>query len=252
MIDIRKDVLSYDHPPITEAVIQIRVKNDIDQKTLEKIANKLKRNYYPNLKQTDKIDVNVMQNQSDTSAEINRKFEDYRLSSDDQADIVILQSNSLIISRLAPYPGWDVFHERFSLVWKIWKRIVKKQDIDRVGVRYINRIDIPTNESDKINIHDFLNFYPNDCIFTDIPMTDYFIQINKKTSNPLWSTTIISTQQPSPLIKTISLLLDIDISRTQEMPLNDEGLLLMLMEAREIKNQIFKQCVTYKTEELFN
>lgn len=243
---------NYSRPPITEAVIQIRTTNPIALEKLKKIANKLKRNHYPNLNQRNNLNVNVKQDKNDLNAEIGQEFGDYHLASDDQADIVILHQNSILISRLAPYLGWESFYERFISVWKIWKEIVKSQEISRIGIRYINRIDIPIGESSKIDIEEYLNFYPKECLFTEIPMEDYFIQITKKTPNPLWSTAIISTQHPPILIGTISLLLDIDVFRTQETPLNDTDLLSLLTEARNIKNEIFGMCITRKTEELFN
>lgn len=242
--------MNYSRPPITEAVVQFRVNNQIDLNVLKKIADKLKRKGYPNQKPISKNDINFVQNASDLDVTV-RHSPGYHMSSDDEADIVILEPDSLLISRLAPYPGWDSFYERVKSVWKLWKSADKTQNISRVGIRYINRIDIPINESEVINIEDYLNFYPKDCTFIDVPMSNYLIQITKKTSNPLWSTIITSTQHQPVLTATLSLLLDIDVSRTEEIPLNDAGLLSMLAEARDIKNEIFSQCITQKTEELF-
>lgn len=249
-----KRILDYACPPITEAIIEIRLDNTIDQKNLRKIANRLKKNHYPNLQQVDNIDLNIEQNPEGVGVKINPQpqLTNYRLTSDDQADIVVISPKSLAIGRLAPYLGWDSFYDRVNSVLKIWRSIVKTQSICRVGVRYINRIDIPLDESGKIENEDYLNFYPKDCIFLEIPMNNYLIQITKATSNPLWFATITSTQHPPALIRTISLLLDIDVFRTQEIPLNDDDLRSIIAEARELKNEIFMQCITRKAEELFS
>lgn len=248
-------MLDYARPPITEAVIEIRMNNIVDQDALKKIAGKLNKNYYPDKKENIEINFSLAFNPKDGKQEssVQPKQTGYRLASVDQTEIAIIAPQVLTIAQLAPYPGWDKFYERMVFAWKIWKRIVKVQDINRIGIRYINRIDIPINELQNINIMDYLNFYPNAPVFSGFPMTDYLIQVTIPTPNPLWIVNIASfIHQPPVLVDTISLVLDIDIYNTEKVPLDDKGLMLRLEEARELKNLVFKQCITSKTEELFN
>lgn len=76
------------------------------------------------------------------------------------------------------------------------------------------------------------------------------MQVSQPISD-LWSVNITSTGIQSPLINHTSLLLDIDVFRTDNIPLNDVDLWKTIDEARDIKNKIFKACITQKTEELF-
>lgn len=247
-------MLKYNHPPVTEAVIELRFKDSVNQDILKKIATKLNNKFYPNSKENVEINFNVEIGNPDggdkSSAQLTPNG--YRLSSEDQADVALITSQAFTIARLAPYPGWDTFFDKFAAAWKTWKGIVKVQEISRVGIRYINRIDIPLNGTKNIELGDFLNFISINCFFQTIPMSDYLIKITKETESPLWAATVISAPHPSPLLETISLILDIDIYRTEEIPLNDIELFKMLTEARDIKNSIFTQCITKKTEELFS
>jgi uncharacterized protein (TIGR04255 family) len=245
---------TYLHPPVTEAVIEIRVNNALTSSELEKIAKKLKKQY-PNSQHHNELGIDLGDIRSSSvgsNVKVSKHQKGFHLSSEDQADIVIIKSQSLIISRLAPYLGWDAILNQFILVWKIWKDIAKTRPLSRIGIRYINRIDVPVDEFNKIEIEDYLTFYPKIPIFSNAPMSNYLMQIVKPTSNPLWSTTITSTNQPSPLINTVSLLLDIDLFRTEEIPFNDDDLRKILAEARILKNDIFQQCITQRTEEIFN
>lgn len=248
-------MLAYTHPPITESVIEIRMNNTVHQDDLQKIAAKLNKNYYPDKKENIEINFSLEfnpENGKQTSS-IRPQQTGYRLASVDQTDIAIIAPQVLTIARLAPYPGWDKFHEKMTSAWKIWKRIVKAQDINRIGVRYINRIDIPTNGKEYIHIQDYMNLNANIPVFSEYPMTNYLVQITIPTSNPLWIANIASfIHQPSVLIGTISLMLDIDVYSIEKPPLDDKGLILRLNEARELKNLIFKQCITPRTAELFN
>jgi uncharacterized protein (TIGR04255 family) len=238
---------TYLHPPIAEAAIEIRISNPLSAKDLEKIVTKLKK-LYPNSHSINGLDINLGPN----AAVVNQTQTGFRLVSDDQADIVILYPQSLVVARLAPYPGWSAIQDRVVSAWKIWKIVAKTRTISRVGIRYINRIDIPVDDTGKIEIEDYLTLYPTAPDLSDAPMSHYLIQFTKPTSLHLWSTTITSTIQPSPLVKTLSLLLDIDVFRTEDIPLNDDNLWLMLAEARNLKNDIFHQCITSKAAELFN
>jgi uncharacterized protein (TIGR04255 family) len=244
---------NYAFPPITEAVIEIRMNNNVDPDDLKKIAAKLNKDFYPDKKENIEINFSLEFNpiSGNQSSQVKPKPTGYRLASTDQSDIAIIAPQSLTISRLPPYPGWEKFYERLASAWKVWKRVTKIQDINRIGIRYINRIDIPTVELKNINVADYLNFYANVPVFPENPMTEYFIQITKPTSNPLWTANIASFIHQPVLLGKTSLVLDVDIYSTDKLPLNDEQLMSRLFEARELKNQVFKQCITVKTEELF-
>lgn len=235
----------YLHPPIAEAAVEIRVSSPLSARDLEKIADKFKK-IYPNVQPINEFGIDLK------AAVVNQKQNGFRFSSDDQADIVIISPERLVVARLAPYPGWSAIQDRIVSAWKIWKIFAKTRVISRVGIRYINRIDVPLGDSDKIEIEDYLTFYPKIPQFSNAPMSHYLIQFTKPTSFHLWSTTITSTVQPPPLVNTLSLLLDIDVFRTEDIPLNDDNLWLMLNEARNLKNEIFQHCITSKAEALFN
>src|SRR6202007_3259742 len=84
-----------------------------------------------------------------------------RLSTEDQTQIVLAWPAQFVFSQLAPYPGWDVFFERFRRDWGLWKRTLGYRKITRIGVRYINRIDIPAAITPIIQQEDYLNIYPH-------------------------------------------------------------------------------------------
>ena len=241
---------SYISPPITEATVELRVNKGLTLKEQQKITTKLKK-LYPNLQELNELGINIGQNFSGSEVTVSQQSKSFRLASDNQSEIVIVSPQSLIIARLAPYLGWDEFHERVVSAWKIWKSVAGTRSFSRMGVRYINRIDIPMNGAEKIEIKDYLNFYPMVPMFSDAPMTNYFIQVTKPTSNPFWAVNVTSTIGPSPLVNHMSLLLDIDVYRVENIPLNDDSWII-LNEARELKNKIFQEIITHRTEETLN
>jgi uncharacterized protein (TIGR04255 family) len=243
--------LTYLYPPVTEAVIEVKVSHEITIEDIEKVASQLCKSYPQKVIFND-LGIHITpQPSGGENVAVNSKPNRYQLSSDDQIDKVIVSQNALAIARLAPYLGWDALHKQFITAWKSWKKVAKTKPIARIGVRYINRIDIPLKDEKKIELEDYLNFYPKVPELSSLPMVEYLVQVTQPINN-LWSATITSTVLPSPLINNISLLLDIDLFRTEIIPLKDEDLWLAINDAREIKNSVFESCITRKTKEFFN
>src|SRR5271155_1516704 len=139
----------YKRPPITEAVIAVNFGEAASSRDLDKVNNNFGR-FYPDYQDARNFVVEVSMSprpgpEPDTT--VHKDEMGHRRSSDDQTQIVILWSSLFVFSQLAPYPGWDAFFERFCRDWTLWKKIVGYRKISRVGVRYINRIDIPITGS---------------------------------------------------------------------------------------------------------
>jgi uncharacterized protein (TIGR04255 family) len=243
-----KNKKAYSSPPITEAIIEITFGTELIPKSFEKITKKLNK-IYPNLQHQNTIEVNLHANSNLT---ISNQPAGIKLSSHDEADILILSHQKLGAARLAPYLGWEHLYDKIKSALKIWKSVVKTQAIIRIGVRYINRIDIPVDNSGVTKNEDFLNIFPHLPESIERPMFTYLNQVTLPTSNAYWDTTITSTNMPSPRINCISLLLDIDVFRTKDIPIKEEDLLASLLEVRDIKNYLFEECITPKARELFN
>lgn len=238
----------YKRAPITEAVIGINFAERIDEDTLISVDKK----YAPHYPQNQTLsDVNVMLNvnSNDPSPKTNVAKEDYyRRSSDDMTQILLLRRDSIIFSQLAPYLGWSKYIERFKRDWKIWKRVVKHRTISRVGVRFLNRIDIPV-EKQIVKYEDYLNIYPKIPSSFE-PINAYAIQTTRQLDNGC-SVNMNSAVVPSPLLNHLSFLLDIDVYSIKP-PQSDNDLIELLNSIRLKKNQMFEDCITDNARRLFN
>ncbi|MGH8556488.1 MAG: TIGR04255 family protein [Methylococcales bacterium] len=241
---------TYRRAPITESVIELRMNSRVDQAEQEKVVQRLKK-HYPHIQKGKEVKVRLDPLPTGGYITVSDKPQGFRLTSIDQTDVVLLSPSGILRARLAPYLGWKVVSSEALKVWKVWKRIIKNCSVARIGVRYINRIDIPCNGREKIRIEDYLTFYPQAPEIGTSPMHGYLIQITLPTHNPLWTASITSKNSPSPLIEHMSFLLDIEVFRTEEIPIKDDDLWLVINEARDIKNTIFQRCITPECEKLF-
>lgn len=76
----------------------------------------------------------------------------------DGAASVQLSRRLLAINRFAPYPSWSTLQPMIAQVVDAYRAVGKPDGIDRIGLRYINRIVLP---SASAGLRTYLTVYPN-------------------------------------------------------------------------------------------
>lgn len=246
----------YEHPPITEAVIGINFVDSVGEDDILTLKAKLSENYpihhlVENLNLRVEVGVGA-DNKKTANTEVVPETIN-RLASADMTELLVLSPKSVIVSQLAPYPGWDDFFGRFTRDWKTIRRVLGYKPVLRLGVRYINRIDIPcAPDNDLIVDHEtYLNLYPT---VTDKfgPLNAYAIQAEVFMEDLKCKLTLNSAAVPSPLLNTASFLIDLDIAREVDVPQKDEDILTLIEQIRVRKNEVFELSVTDSARVLFS
>ena len=193
-----------------------------------------------------------MNSANNNQVRISQSPQGYRLANDDQTDIVILGPRGVTAARLPPYPGWNYLRDRANAAWQEWKKETARHPIERLGVRYINRIDVPIDAVVPFRVQDYVTFYPTVTPITDKDPLGYFVQVVIPTLSPKWNATLTSTTLGADEVpRHVSLILDIDVMRTVDIPLNDTQLWPTIDEAQALKNDIFERCITPTARKLF-
>jgi len=235
----------YEAPPITEAAIEIKFKNSLDLSQLKKLSKKLAQNYPREVLQFSRSAQVDLQNRS---VEFISEEPLLKRSMSDEATIIMLKPESFVFSRLAPYPGWDKFFPELSSSLAILLKGTKRA-VERICIRYINRIDIPAN-GELAAPKDYLNIYVH------LPaligsVSDY----NVKFESPYKEYTLIvhSGRLVVPtVVDTCAFYLDIDLIALEQLPQDFDGILDRLTEMRQVKNEVFESFVKPPARDLFN
>jgi uncharacterized protein (TIGR04255 family) len=143
---------TYAKAPITEAVIELRCKEPVEPAAIEKVA-KLFLKEYPFDEPQQQLDIRV----EPTGARLETRYLGKRLGSVDRTDILVFGSENFVSSRLAPYTGWEDFFARTKAGWDAWRDQIGNRELSRIGVRFINRIDIPILKGEIIEEEKYLN-----------------------------------------------------------------------------------------------
>jgi uncharacterized protein (TIGR04255 family) len=232
-------------------VIEIKFKESLDPTELEKASGKFISDYPQHQHvQTFNVNLELPEDQPDAPKAKFDRVVGHRRSSVDMTELLLFFRSAFVISQLAPYPGWDSFLNRFSRDWAVWKRFIGFREITRIGVRYINRIDIPISGS-VVEFEAYLNVFPK---LPDVfpPVNAYAVQAVLPMEDIRCKLTLNSAAVPSPILDHASFVFDQDIAREIDPPQRDEAIYELLNEIRIQKNKIFEACITNRARELFS
>jgi uncharacterized protein (TIGR04255 family) len=64
----------------------------------------------------------------------------FRFTRADEKQVVQVSSQLFVVNFLSPYPGWRTVKDEILAKWQLLEPLLRPEAIERVGLRYINRI----------------------------------------------------------------------------------------------------------------
>lgn len=249
---MRKDKLPFPNAPITEAVLEIRVERDkkIDSNILLDFYSHIKVQF-PNKQERrqweSKVEFKIGEPPQLSASSGN--IEGYLLKTNDGKKIVQARPNGFCFNKLKPYDNWESFSSEAKSLWEEYKKIVKPNKVIRLGLRYINSIDIPLPLR---KFQDYFLTFPD--IAKGIPqgISNYFMRL--EIPNTAISAHSVVIQAFKPIkedAKVLPLIFDIDVFRHIPLDIDDQKIWSIMEELRHFKNNIFLNSLTSKAKGLF-
>lgn len=185
---------------------------------------------------SDKADESIVQQR--------KAWDAFRLDSNDKKYVIQFKKDGLAFSQTKDYDDWQHFTERATEAWAKYVEIAAPQEVQRLGVRFINRIANATPE----NLEEFLSDPPT-CP-SSLPLKEFVYQSTFEVPNLPFGVRVIKVMQPSmPELKNTSgLLLDIDVYTTTVISTRSEELEQTLAQIRQLKNDVFFNLVKDATQ----
>lgn len=233
---------SYSRAPIREALIDIRVqaRDGLALADLEAIAVGDPR--YIQRKDiqfmTAELNVGAMTPPQTTAKKIGFQFWDV-----EKVRVFQARLDGFTYSRLAPYDCWEELSGEARRLWSRYRDLVRPEQITRIAVRYINRLDLPAPADLKVYLRtspeissDLPQFLGNWLMHLEIPDGKRQLIINESVA-------------PSVVPGTVAIILDIDIFQVLEVPQDEESLWNTLQDFRVRKNEVFERSITEAVRE---
>lgn len=239
--------MKYPNCPIKEAVFDIRVTGleNIIQDDIEILHELIKTNY-PQKKKTLNIfgDFEIKDNKEITNNNTKTQFRGIIFSNTKNNKQVQFRVDGFTLNFLAPYSNWDEFYNEALVLWNIYFNNLKPKEINRIALRYINKIDIP------LPLESFQEYITN---MPPIPKSlpqfynGFFMQIQVPCEDNNYTALITETIE-TPTKDLIPFILDIDVFKE----INNDFKFTDFNYIRSMKNLIFEDFITDKTRKLFN
>lgn len=244
----------YANAPITEAVIDLTVNPEVGLAPEELGA--LCDESYPT---REPLVFNQVQFSGGNTTTIHKPL-GWRFRNGQGSDIYQARLNGFSASRLVPYQDWSAFRAEARRLWDRYTNLTQigPETVTRLGLRYINRLDIPLPLDD---FGDYLLTAPlvsphlpqglsNFLMSLTIPVEEF---LTASVTEAVLDPEVVSKQALVPPVRqnSVSVLLDITVTLTNVAVSSDDQLWEHFDRLRKLKNHVFESCITEKTRELF-
>lgn len=176
------------------------------------------------------------------------RWDGFRLIGRDDFDKYVVQfkPNGVVFSRLAPYNSWQEFLNASLPFWDLFVNLQRPPMIDRLGVRFINKISLNREGMASAYIKEICK-PPKGFEF----IQERFLHQDRfRLPDSPYEVNWVRTVQPSTASDKV-LIVDIDVSTERLLPDDRKELLKRLGDMRSIKNKLFFSRLTSRALKQF-
>lgn len=147
----------YVNPPVVEAVCEFRFgpSTPWDESIVAKVHEKV-RHVFPREEKRYIHELEVVQTESGIEQKLGQT-ERFLFLSEDGNEFIQIGPQLLATNRLKPYTSWEAYQPHIDLAFRSFMGIAAVDEIERIGLRYINRIEIPLS---NVTLDDYFEFRP--------------------------------------------------------------------------------------------
>ncbi|MEN9225913.1 MAG: TIGR04255 family protein [Thermostichus sp. DRC_bins_24] len=251
IIDLEEKFPTLKAAPSIEAVIhwQAHAGKKLDPETLKaELTRRLPD--YPILRTQHDVQISAI-GTPDGSSEFSQKMQwrGFRLQDEQNRHVAQFTLDGVVFSRLEPYEDWGSFQAEALRFWHIFLELAEPTVIQRLGVRYINRIPLEADEQPSR----YLSTIPAPPPGLALAAESFFHQDTYPVPGYPYTINWVRTIQPAgadpangrALIVDINVFtVDIDVFTHKLLQLDQNTLAQRLQEMRWLKNKVFFSCMT--------
>ena len=163
----------------------------------------------------------------------------FRVKSADGTRLAAFDRDGFRFSQLQPYDTWDVFEIEALRLWAIHKQLASPGTVERLGVRFINRIDLPPSAS----IADFLRDPPRAPGELELALAGSLDHRRFRLPGHPYAANLIRALDLNPALGTTAIVVDIDVY-LQDVGDDHAELRAHLAKLRWLKNELFYSVIT--------
>ena len=240
--------IKYKNPPAIEVLFEIFFSETQSNLTLFGDFYQKVKNDYPRQEQLRNVGFEMNFTQGVVQTKQINQGNMMRFSKDDNSQLVQISQNLLTVNKLKPYLGYDSFKENVKNVMHSYLELAKPKYFERIGMRYIDRIQIPESDFELDKYFNFsLNFANEE--FSTINGISFKVQLTPKHKTHQLSVTlnsVISSENGKS-----EFILDTYDTFILQKETSEDYILSVLDEAHENIQYIFEAVITDSARNLF-
>lgn len=238
----------YKNPPIVEALCEFRFQPGIpwDLAIPGLVYEKIRENF-PKRRQKKAFEVSVEVGPAGVEQKL-LTTERMQFLREDERALIQVGRDLLAVNHLKPYPTWQEFLPLIRQGFDAYREVAKPKGIQRIGLRYINRIEIP---GQRIELEDYFEFRP--FIGPQLPQ-DFGpfivgIQVPYEDSRDILRLQLANASVETP--DTLAVMLDLDyfLAIAGEVPLDKVFEWVDVAHSRV--EEAFEACITNRLRQMF-
>ncbi len=236
------------HPPLREALIDLRLSEQLADSFVEELADKRIPGYDTITKMfRAAVSLQVSRNLEPAIAKGAGEHFGWRFDMKDGSRVAQLRRDGMTYNVLKGYTTWDDMKSAAQDVWNLYREWGSPRLVQRVAVRYTNVIDLPVGTDADA----YMTSGPR--IPSDLPqMFSSFLSRVVVPFSPEKATAVITLALEAPLEAVAPVVLDIDAFVTETFAPDSPDIWTRLGALREIKNRIFFSSLTEKALEAYS
>lgn len=236
--------------PIAEALLDIRVtfSSPVELARLESFHDTI-RDHYPVKQGRVKWHGEIQVAKEEVQQAIRRGPEGFMFRSSDGRSVVQVRQDGFTFNWLKPYQTWEALRDEARRHWDGYRETFRPEAVTRLGLRYINRIELPLPFDD---FRVFVKTAPD--IANGMPQGVSALFMRIEIPDPKRGLMAIVTETMEPPVeegKRLPLIFDIDVVRSVTFEAASPAIWETFEQMREYKNEIFFASVTDRAKEMF-
>ncbi len=241
----------FPHAPIKEALLDIRVElpKQTSLNDLQSIYDSIKERFSEKQQKISYEDgFKMSANGTMETLPTSGKHDGYLFRCANENKIVQSRLDGFTFNKLKPYEDWKNFRDEAHSLWDKYFEIAKPVKIIRLGLRYINEIEISLPMK---NFKEYILTIP--AIAPNLPqaLSGFFMQLTVPNHDIGAEAIITETIKKPTANNKLPFIFDIDVFQNTAYNENKSEIWDEFEKLRAFKNDIFFNSITEKTKELF-
>lgn len=148
---------SYRRPPVVEALCEVYFDDSTWDDTIPGAFYERVKAEFPTRRQREIQEAQIAFGRDTASAGVQR-LPPWMQFLTEKGDLMIqVAENLLVVNQMRPYPHFEEWVTVVDRALATYREVAQPQKVARVGLRYINRIEIP---SSRVELEDYFTIYP--------------------------------------------------------------------------------------------